>query len=805
MISAILGLLLAAAPAFAATPTLCDQQGSGLQLCVPRIGTGFDHWSRATVDAFNKVNSSAAVLSTTSVHTANWLRVERISGLDSGPGLIRVSSSIYMTDGSTLSVGGNAFSVGGSTLVVSGGTTTINRLQLNNALAVPYGGTARTSLDANALIVGAGTSAPVSLPVMGNGGLAIGTGGTPSTGTIAGTANRVSVTNGAGTITLSAPQDLHSGATPSFAGATLTGNLSGTTAGFSGSLTAATATITGSGFSVGGSTLIVQNGGVGIGTTSVPSAAVLFTSGVTRGVLFNPMTQAQRDAIASPPAGLIVFNTGVNKYNSFNGSAWEALGGGGHVFSTATISGSTATGAVQLPQRSTAAFDSAGFELVDDPTTNSTIIKSKGYQYLASTTVYMASGATGQNSTDPTQCVSGSTATITTGNNKVYVSIGAGGVPNQQWNGNILVDGQRLPGYSAGPLCSGFGTGTTVSGIACSAITPTLSAGTHNICFAFGYTPAPNFYAGFGTSPSMSVFELNTGGSGFAAPASSATTISFPADVTFTNTAWLTSVLNSTLTLTASGAPLMINFDCSVTNDSDGQPVNLGVLVNGQYIDGESATTGFFEMDPVGASSRGSYAGFHHLTQGSFTGRTSVTLIAKVMGGTGRFRSSSTFGNKCDFSIQEVRNAPGTGDVSSNGSNRFSGLNSFTATTSTAPQPNTVYASAIVKAWASFAGTSCTGGGGSDCAIHDGLNIDHITRTTTGTYDVYWRTPFASTRYSVTGSCQRTDTIASIMFQIGRGTTSNPFTTTTARIGCGNYDGNSIDGGLINIQVVGAQ
>lgn len=42
---------------------------------------------------------------------------------------------------------------------------------------------------------------------------------------IAGTVNRVAVTHGAGTITLSGPQDLHAGALPTFAGLTLTGAL----------------------------------------------------------------------------------------------------------------------------------------------------------------------------------------------------------------------------------------------------------------------------------------------------------------------------------------------------------------------------------------------------------------------------------------------------------------------------------------------------------------------------------------------------------------------------------------------------
>lgn len=55
----------------------------------------------------------------------------------------------------------------------------------------------------------------------------------------------------------------------------------------------------------------------------------------------------------------------------------------------------------------------------------------------------------------------------------------------------------------------------------------------------------------------------------------------------------------------------------------------------------------------------------------------------------------------------------------------------------------------------------------------------------------------------VTGACQRTDAVASLMFQIGRGTTANPFTPTTAQVGCGNYDGNALDSGLVNVTAFG--
>lgn len=139
-------------------------------------------------------------------------------------------------------------------------------------LAVSKGGTSLSSIAVNSIIVGNGTSTPnqitgiadqvLRIPAdggattfgtvdlskaaaitgnlsVGNGGT--GLGGTPSNGQIpigngtgytltgvTGTTNQITVTNGVGTITLSMPQNIHSGATPTFAGETLTGSQTAT-------------------------------------------------------------------------------------------------------------------------------------------------------------------------------------------------------------------------------------------------------------------------------------------------------------------------------------------------------------------------------------------------------------------------------------------------------------------------------------------------------------------------------------------------------------------------------------------------
>lgn len=59
------------------------------------------------------------------------------------------------------------------------------------------------------------------------------------------------------------------------------------------------------------------------------SSAALDVQSTTKGFLPPRMTQAQRDLIGSPQAGLIVFNTDTNQLNQYNGAAWVLLAGSG--------------------------------------------------------------------------------------------------------------------------------------------------------------------------------------------------------------------------------------------------------------------------------------------------------------------------------------------------------------------------------------------------------------------------------------------------------------------------------------------
>lgn len=73
---------------------------------------------------------------------------------------------------------------------------------------------------------------------------------------------------------------------------------------------------------------IDQNGHIGIGTDAPDASALLDLSSTTLGLLFPRLTTTQRDAISSPAAGLMIYNTTTDTLDVYDGS-WAAVGGGG--------------------------------------------------------------------------------------------------------------------------------------------------------------------------------------------------------------------------------------------------------------------------------------------------------------------------------------------------------------------------------------------------------------------------------------------------------------------------------------------
>lgn len=67
------------------------------------------------------------------------------------------------------------------------------------------------------------------------------------------------------------------------------------------------------------------SGQTGIGTASPDASAMLDVTSTTRGLLPPRMTTAQRDAIASPANGLILYNSTTSKLQVRAGGAWVDL------------------------------------------------------------------------------------------------------------------------------------------------------------------------------------------------------------------------------------------------------------------------------------------------------------------------------------------------------------------------------------------------------------------------------------------------------------------------------------------------
>jgi hypothetical protein len=80
--------------------------------------------------------------------------------------------------------------------------------------------------------------------------------------------------------------------------------------------------------STGTSTLGVRidsSGNLGIGTSSPSASAILDAQSTTKGVRMPNMTTTQKNAIASPAAGLMVFDTTLAKLCVYTGAAWQTI------------------------------------------------------------------------------------------------------------------------------------------------------------------------------------------------------------------------------------------------------------------------------------------------------------------------------------------------------------------------------------------------------------------------------------------------------------------------------------------------
>ncbi|MFN7729740.1 MAG: beta strand repeat-containing protein [Bdellovibrio sp.] len=179
--------------------------GSTQTFATGTSGVDFNISSAASTHTFNLPNADATRRG--ALTSADWTTFS--NKLSTG----LATANIWVGNGSSVAT---PVAISGAATLASNGTLTLNTVPINR------GGTnSTTALTNNQIMVSSG-GAIIEGGVMTNGQLLIGsTGLAPVVGSIAGTANRITVTPGAGSITLSGPQDIHTGASPTFVGQTL--------------------------------------------------------------------------------------------------------------------------------------------------------------------------------------------------------------------------------------------------------------------------------------------------------------------------------------------------------------------------------------------------------------------------------------------------------------------------------------------------------------------------------------------------------------------------------------------------------
>ena len=67
------------------------------------------------------------------------------------------------------------------------------------------------------------------------------------------------------------------------------------------------------------------SGSIGLGTISPNASAILDAQSTTQGVRFPNMTTVEKNAIGTPAAGLVVFDTTLAKLCVYSGAAWQTI------------------------------------------------------------------------------------------------------------------------------------------------------------------------------------------------------------------------------------------------------------------------------------------------------------------------------------------------------------------------------------------------------------------------------------------------------------------------------------------------
>ena len=207
---------------------------------------------------------------------------------------------------------GNALISGGVGVAPSYGKIGLTT-HISGTLAVGNGGTGVTTLTSGYLVKGNGASA-VSASITYDSGSVIGIGTTTSYG------GRLNVVPGTTPTTVAGANQIQIGEASSNTAYRLqVGYFNNGASGYNGSIQV---------YDAGAAQSLILNGdggSVGVNTSTPSASAALDVQSTTKGLRLPNMTTVQKNAIGSPAAGLMVFDTTLAKACVYSGAAWQTI------------------------------------------------------------------------------------------------------------------------------------------------------------------------------------------------------------------------------------------------------------------------------------------------------------------------------------------------------------------------------------------------------------------------------------------------------------------------------------------------
>lgn len=261
---------------------------------------------------------------------------------------------------------------------------------------------------------------------------------------------------------------------------------------------------------------VYAQGGVGINNPTPHASALLDLTSTNKGLLTPRMTTAQRTAIASPASGLLVFDTTVNSFYYYNGTAWVTLTSGASGWALSGNSGTNpASNYVGTNDLSPLAFRIG--------------LVNAGRLDFANTWFGFQSGNTITSGTQNSFYGTGSGMSTTTGANNTFIGTGSGisattgsnntflgtdaGYNHGTGSGNTLIG--RSAGYNNGSGTNNTYVGSGAGGVAnltnASALGSSAVVSTSN-SLVLGGTGANAVKVGIGTTAPLFDLDIHDAG-----------------------------------------------------------------------------------------------------------------------------------------------------------------------------------------------------------------------------------------------------------------------------------------------------